>query len=321
MLKKFDVFGKSIKLPLKPHRVFMTLNTFLEYLQFEKRFSPHTIEAYRNDLEQLTDFMQNNHAVSDPREIRVGHLRSWMVHLLEEGCVPRTVHRKISAVKSWFRFLRKRGAVSANPTARLVLPKVGKRLPAVIQEAEMRQLFESVQWGTDFEGVRDRLVLELLYQAGLRRSELIGLKLGDIDTARRTIKVTGKGDKSRIIPFGEHLFVQIDVYIRMREASFKDLWTESLFIGRGGKALSEKQIYTMVRRYLAIVTTQEHRSPHVLRHAFATHLSNHGAELTAVKALLGHSSLAATQVYMHNSAERLRQVYLQAHPKAGGKIG
>jgi integrase/recombinase XerC len=306
-------------LPLKLHRVFMTLNTFLDYLKYEKRFSPHTIEAYRNDLEQLTDFVRNNHSVSEPKEIRLGHLRSWMVHLLEEGCVPRTVHRKISAVKSWFRFLRRRGAVSANPAARLVLPKVGKRLPAVIQESEMRQLFERVQWGTDFEGVRDRLVLELLYQAGLRRSELIGLKLGDIDTARRTIKVIGKGDKSRIIPFGEQLFVQIDVYLSKREASLNDIWTESLFVGREGKALTEKQVYTMVRRYLGMVTTQEYRSPHVLRHAFATHLSNRGAELTAVKALLGHSSLAATQVYMHNSAERLRQVYLQAHPKAGVK--
>jgi len=297
----------------------MMLNVFLDYLKFEKRFSPHTVDAYQGDLNQLADFLNSVHGVTDPSDIKVGHLRSWMVHLLEEGCVPRTIHRKMATVKSWFRFLRKRGVVDANPASRVVLPKVGKRLPTVIDESEMRRLFELVEWGAEFEGVRDRLVMALLYQAGLRRSELIGLKTGNIDTARRTLKVTGKGDKSRIIPFGENLALQIEHYLSKRCEVIQNIWTETLLLGRAGKPLSEKQVYLMVRKYLSMVTTRQHMSPHVLRHTFATHLSNRGAELTAVKALLGHSSLAATQVYMHNSADRLRRVYLQSHPKAGGK--
>lgn len=296
----------------------MNVTSFLEYLRFEKRFSPHTIEAYRCDLEQLSNFLKEMQII-EPQVISSGHLRSWMVHLLQGGCSARSVHRKISAVRSWFRFLLKRGVVKSNPAARLILPKPARRLPVMPEESALRHLFQSVVWGEDFEGVRDRMIMELLYQTGLRRSELIGLKMADIDLVRRSLKVIGKGDKSRIIPFGEGLAAQLSAYLEKRRDAFREVMTEALLLGNHGRALTEKQVYLIVRRYLSLVTNQERRSPHVMRHAFATHLSNHGAELAAIKELLGHSSLAATQVYMHNSAERLRQVYQQAHPKAGIK--
>jgi integrase/recombinase XerC len=294
----------------------MNVTSFLEYLKFEKRFSPHTIEAYRCDLEQLSDFLKERRVI-EPQAISAGHLRSWMVHLLQGGCAARSVHRKISAVRSWFRYLLKRGVVKSNPATRLILPKTARRLPVMTEESALHHLFQSVVWSEGFQGMRDRMVMELLYQTGLRRSELIGLKMADIDLVRRSLKVKGKGDKSRVIPFGEGLERQLSKYVQMRSDAFSGVLTEALLLGDRGKALTEKQVYLIVRRYLSVVTNQEKRSPHVMRHAFATHLSNHGAELTAIKELLGHSSLAATQVYMHNSVERLRQVYLQAHPKSG----
>lgn len=292
------------------------MNAFLQYLEFEKRFSPHTLLAYESDLEQLKVFLADTYNIYTPQEIEPVHIRSWMVDLLGRDCSARSVHRKISAVKSWFRFLRKRGEVQHNPVQQLTLPRVGKRLPAVIGQEDMQILFTRVEFGEGFAAERDRTALELLYQAGLRRSELIGLKISDIDMERRSLRVFGKGSKERIIPFGKTLEDRLHNYIAARSREFPGLDSGVLLLNEAGKPLYPKQVYNLVRRYLSVVTTSEQRSPHVLRHSFATHLSGNGADLNAVKELLGHSSLAATQVYMHNSIERLRQVYLQAHPKA-----
>lgn len=297
----------------------MNVNAFLQYLEFEKRFSPHTLAAYKSDLEQLSIFLINAYEISEPQDIAPLHLRSWMVELLGRDCSARSVHRKISAVKSWFRFLRKRGTVSHNPVQHLVLPKVGKRLPVVVEQQEMEVLFKEVEFGDGFAAERDRTMLELLYQAGLRRAELIGLKTADADLDRRQLRVMGKGKKERLIPFGRALEERLRMYIEARDRGFPDVETDALMLDDKGRPLDPNQVYLTVRRYLSAVTTAEKRSPHVLRHSFATHLSDNGADLNAIKELLGHSSLAATQVYMHNSIERLRQVYVQAHPKAKQK--
>lgn len=293
----------------------MILNAFMQYLEFEKRFSPHTLLAYESDLRQLERFLAATFEVSDPKDITPMHLRAWMVDLLGNEASPRSVRRKISSVKSWFRFLRKRTEVSHNPAQNLILPKTGKRLPVVVEQKDMQQLFEQVAFGTGFAAERDRTLLELLYQAGLRRSELMLLSVSDIDFSRRALRVSGKGNKERLVPFGAALEERLRQYVRARQAEFPDTAETALLLGDGGKRMYPKQIYNIVKQYLSAVTTVEQRSPHVLRHSFATHLSDNGADLNAVKELLGHSSLAATQIYMHNSIERLKQVYLQAHPK------
>ncbi len=294
----------------------MKVDAFLKYLEFEKRFSPHTLIAYRGDLRQLSDFLATAFDIHVPEDIQAIHLRSWMVDLMGRDCASRSVHRKISAVKSWFRYLRKRGHLAHNPADRLVLPKMGKRLPVVIAQEEMEALFTQVAFGEGFSAERDKMAMDMLYQAGLRRSELIHMKISDVDIDGRTLRVMGKGSKERIVPFGNGLAERLGEYIKVRNAEFPQTVEQALLLNDRGKPLDPKQVYNLVRRYLSAVTTVEQRSPHVLRHSFATHLSNNGAELNAVKELLGHSSLAATQVYMHNSIERLRQVYQQAHPKA-----
>lgn len=294
----------------------MKLDAFLQYLKFEKRFSPHTLIAYEGDLKQFREFLSSIFGIHTPQQISALHVRSWMVHLLGNDCSARSVHRKISTLKSWFRFLRKRGEVDHNPTQQLVLPKTGKRLPVVVEQKEMQTLLDRMEFGEGFAAERDRIALELLYQAGLRRSELVGLKLSDADLDNRILRVFGKGAKERLIPFGKALETCLRNYLEARGREFPQAESEALLLSDKGKAMYPEQIYQLVHRYLSAVTTTEQRSPHVLRHSFATHLSNNGADLNAVKALLGHSSLAATQVYMHNSIERLRQVYLQAHPKA-----
>ncbi len=294
----------------------MKLDAYLQYLEFEKRFSPHTLIAYRSDLGQLSEFLVCTFDIHKPQDITGLHLRSWMVDLLSRDCASRSVHRKISAVKSWFRFLRKRGEVAHSPATQLVMPKSGKRLPVVLEQNDLDTLFHRVEFGEDFAGQRDKTALELLYQAGLRRSELIGLMLSDIDWTQRYLRVFGKGRKERLIPFGKALEDSLRRYLLSRTQAFPRSDCAHLLLNNGGQVMTDKQVYHLVRHWLSAVTTMEQRSPHVLRHSFATHLSDNGADLNAIKALLGHSSLAATQVYMHNSIERLRQVYLQAHPKA-----
>ncbi|MEZ4963091.1 MAG: tyrosine-type recombinase/integrase [Saprospiraceae bacterium] len=289
---------------------------FFQYLQYEKRFSPHTLIAYKKDLGQFFDFLDQTYEITEPAEISHTHIRSWIVDLMEKGNVARSINRKLSCLKSFFKFLRKHGEIKANPMLKVVPPKTGKRLPVFVNEKNMSLLFEQVDFGEGFPAVRDRLVLEMLYCTGMRRSELAGVKVADVDLSTFQVKVFGKRQKERLIPVARHLVSLIEKYLAERRAAFPDNGGTILLLNNKGEAISTSSVYTIVKRYLSFVTTVEQRSPHVLRHSFATHLSNNGADLNAIKELLGHSSLAATQVYTHNSIEQLKKSYQQAHPKA-----
>lgn len=289
---------------------------FFQYLEYEKRFSQHTLTAYRNDLGQFSDFMGKMYDLSEPSGILHTHIRSWMVDLLEKGNSTRSINRKLSCLKTWFKFLRKQGEINANPMLKVVAPKIGKRLPVFVNAKNMSLLFEEVDFGEGFPGIRNRLILEILYCTGMRRSELAGLKTSDIDFSKYQVKVMGKGSKERLIPIAPHLVKLIEQYLVDKNVEFPGESTSHLLLNDKGQPISTGYIYHIVKRYLSFVTTLEQRSPHVLRHTFATHLSNNGADLNAIKELLGHSSLAATQVYTHNSIAKLKKVYDQAHPKA-----
>lgn len=294
----------------------MRLTIFFSYIRFEKRFSEHTIKAYETDLTQFQEFLQHTYEIKKDDDIEHTHIRAWIVDLLEQKITTRSINRKLSTLKSYFQFLIKRAVLAANPMLKVIAPKVGKRLPVVIPTDRLEFLFEQVEFGSDFKGVRDKMILELLYQTGIRRSELINLTYQNIDLEGLTIKVLGKGNKERLVPISHKLSRTLQNYMTVRDATFPLELFNYLFVTEKGKKLYPKKVYSIVNHYLSLVTTEEQRSPHVLRHSFATHLSNNGADLNAIKELLGHSSLAATQVYTHNSIERLKEIYQQAHPKA-----
>ena len=290
---------------------------FLQYLEYEKRFSPHTLSAYRTDLGQFADFLKLTYEITSPTEVGHTHIRSWIVDLLGKNNSTRSINRKLSCLKTYFKFLRKQGEIWKNPMAKVIAPKTGKRLPVFVNEHKMELLFSEINFGEGFKGLRNRLLMELLYCTGMRRSELIGVKMQDIDFANYQLKVLGKGNKERLIPVAWHLINLIGHYQVERQRFMSDKHDhEHLLVTDKGLPLYPGFVYKLVKKYLSVVTTLEQRSPHVLRHTFATHLSNSGADLNAIKELLGHSSLAATQVYMHNSIEKLKKVYAQAHPKA-----
>ncbi len=294
----------------------MKQQRFFQYLQYEKRFSPHTLTAYQSDLGQFTKFIELTFELSSAPDVRHFHIRSWIVHLLGNGNTTRSINRKLSCLKTYFKFLRKQGEIENNPLAKVIAPKTGKRLPVFVNENNMELLFEKVDFGEGFDGHRNRLMMELLYCTGIRRSELVGLEVGDVDFSNNQIKVLGKGSKERLIPMARHLAKLLEQYLNEREMHSSPESGSSLLITKKGLPLASSKVYILVKQYLSAVTTLEQRSPHVLRHTFATHLSNNGADLNAIKELLGHSSLASTQVYMHNTIDKLKKVYAQAHPKA-----
>lgn len=289
---------------------------FLDYLRYEKRFSPHTLTAYESDMGQFVDFLLKTYEMSNAGEIHHTHVRAWMVDLMEKGNVPRSINRKLSCLKSFFKYLRKQGEITTNPMLKVIPPKTGKRLPVFVPEKAMSLLFDRVDFGAGHAGLRNRLVMEVLYCTGIRKSELVGLRTVDVDFTTNNIKVYGKGGKERLVPIARHLAELIQRYIELRLSVFPGNDVVNLILSDKGKPMTDSYVYNLVKRYLSIVTTVEKRSPHVLRHSFATHLSNSGADLNAIKELLGHSSLASTQVYTHNSIEKLKKVYQQAHPKA-----
>lgn len=292
----------------------MLIENFLNYLRFEKRYSQHTLVSYQNDLTQFNDFIKQTFDTDNVSEVSHLYIRSWMVSLSEAGITARSINRKLSAIKSYYKFLIKRGVVEKNPTIKIVSPKTSKRLPAYVEGNNMQQLFNQVQFGEGFPALRDRLLLEVLYSTGMRRSELINLKVQDIDFGHRYVKVLGKGNKERLIPFDKGLESSIELYLNVKDKLYEG--SEWLLVDDKGNKMPPEFVYRTVRKYLDAVTTIEKRSPHVLRHTFATHLSNNGADLNAIKELLGHSSLAATQVYTHNNIEKLKDIFKQSHPKA-----
>jgi len=290
------------------------VESFIKYLQFEKRFSPHTVTAYANDLQQLSDFLFSEFELYKLEEAQHAHLRGWVVSLMDAGLTPRSVNRKIVSVKSFFKFLQRRELIEVNPATRLKSLRVPKDLPNFVKEPEMTNLLEQFTFTDDFEGHRDKLILEMLYATGIRLSELIGITDKSINTYDKTIKVLGKRNKERIVPLHTEVLEQIERYNRLKREM--EVQSDKLLITNSGKDLYPQFVYETVKKYLSQVTTLSKRSPHVLRHTFATHLLNKGADLNAVKDLLGHASLASTQVYTHNSIEKLKAVFDQAHPKA-----
>lgn len=285
---------------------------FIQYIQYEKRYSPHTVLAYRNDLEQFFGFLSERYQVGDVREVTYQMVRSWLVELMENGVTPRSVNRKLTTLKSFFRYLVRDGSIDVNPMARVVSPKTPKRLPVFLEEEKMELLFSGVDFGEGYPGIRNRLIVELFYATGMRLSELVGLKETDIDFSNATIKVLGKRNKERLIPFGNSVRELMKTYLAEKQI----FASEYLFLTDKGKRIYPRMVHRIVTWILGNVTTLGKKSPHVLRHTFATHLLNNGAELNAVKELLGHANLSATQVYTHNTIEKLKKVYKQAHPRA-----
>ncbi|MEZ4985547.1 MAG: tyrosine-type recombinase/integrase [Saprospiraceae bacterium] len=286
----------------------------MTYLQYEKRFSDHTLKAYRTDLEQLASFLTEVYGVCDWLGLSAAQLRTWMAALSEEGQEPATIRRKLSAVKSFFRFWRKQMSGLQDPTKGIQTPKLKKRMPVTVDVTSLSYLLASFPVEDDFSIARDKLILELLYGVGLRRSELLALTEADIAPQEMRLKVMGKGGKERLLPYGAAVAKALERYIGYKRQLFPAI--NLLICTDKGNAPCPKWLYNKVKQYLGTVPHLERASPHVLRHSFATHLSDAGADLNAVKELLGHTSLAATQVYTHNSIEKLKRAYSQAHPKA-----
>ena len=299
-----------------PSTHYVSIRSFLDYLQFQKRYSQHTIISYQNDLSAFADFMETTFGEVELKQIIPSMIRSWLASLKEGGMESKSINRKISALKSFFKFQIREQNLQASPMVTIVSPKNKKRLPQFVDEKHINTLFNYVEFPDNWEGKTDRLVLQLLYNTGMRQAELGALKERQVDKSNRVIKVLGKGNKERVIPVSIELMNSLLSYMNEKRAMFQKFDDEHVLVNAKGKKLYPKYVYNRVRQYLSLVTTIDKKSPHVLRHTFATHLLNNGAELNAVKELLGHSSLAATQVYTHNTIEKLKDVYKKAHPKA-----
>ena len=288
--------------------------SFISYLKAEKRYSQHTLTAYKGDLEQFFSFLETQYELRNVLLIKHIHVRSWIVHMMENEVKARSINRKISTLKSFFNFLKRRAKIKKNPMSKVISPKMPSRLPVFIPEKLLMHSLKDDYLIEDFPLRRDLLVLELLYQTGMRRSELIELRVQDIDRKKKRIKVYGKGGKERLIPVGKTLINKIEKYLDFRSVEFEHP-PEILLLTNKGKKMYPKFVYTIVHKYLSRISTMEKRSPHVLRHSFATHLASNGAELNAIKELLGHANLSATQIYTHNSIEKLKKIYRNSHPK------
>lgn len=292
------------------------VSTFIDYLKFEKRYSQHTIISYQTDLEQFFTFLISQYDSPSLSAITPGFIRSWLAEMRSENITPKSLNRKISSLKSFFKFLMKQGIVQQSPLTTIVAPKISKRLPSFVPEGDMKTLQQYVEFADTWKGHTDKLLIDLFYATGMRLSELIGLRESHVDKANSQIKVLGKGNKERIIPVSRELVDRLQHYIQEKRKLDGEVNSTNLFVNEKGKSLYPKYVYSVVKTNLALVTTLQKKSPHVLRHTFATHLTNNGADLNAVKELLGHSSLAATQVYTHNTIDKLKDAFKKAHPKA-----
>lgn len=290
--------------------------SFLQYLRAEKRYSPLTVRSYTIDLDQFEKHLSREGFSGGAGDVSTGNVRSWVVGLVEDGYSARSIHRKISSLRAYYRYLVKGGHADRDPSEKMTLPKVRKRLPVFVAEGAIDRLLDDYDFGNDFNGMRNRVIIEMLYTTGMRRAELTGLRDQDVDLRGASVRVTGKRNKQRVIPLLKSFTKRLEEYSRVRDEQFPGRSENWFFIGNNGNKLYDKYVYNIVRKYLALVTTIEKKSPHILRHSFATHMLNRGADLNSIKEFLGHANLSTTQVYTHNSFEQLRKIYKQTHPRA-----
>jgi integrase/recombinase XerC len=292
------------------------IQPFLDYLKFEKRYSPHTLTSYETYLVSFIDYLDQQYGAVEIGEITHSYVRSWLAFLNEKKLTAKSLNRKISALKSFFKFELREGRIISTPMGQVISPKSGRRLPMFIKEEETREMVNMLDAATEnWKMLNAKLLVTVFYATGMRLSELIGLKEKQVDFAGKRIKILGKGNKERIVPVSAELLTMIKEYIRLKR---KDIGgeAEELLVTEKGKKIYPKYAYLLVKQAMAETSTLDKKSPHVLRHSFATHLMNNGADLNAVKELLGHSSLAATQVYTHNTIQKLKDIHKKAHPKA-----
>lgn len=293
----------------------MPIESFISYLQLEKNYSLHTIKAYEKDVTEFSEFCSAEYDITDIAEVNYAIIRSWIVLMSNKEIANRTINRKISSLRAYYRFLQKINQISVSPLVKHKALKTSKKIEVPFSEKEMEEILSEIPFDNDFEGVRDKLIIELLYATGIRRAELVGLQLKDINYANNTLKVLGKRNKERILPLLPSTISILQEYVLLRSKLEKIESTSHLFLTKGGLKIYETLVYRTINRYFSLVSPKVKKSPHILRHTFATHLLNRGADLNSVKELLGHSSLASTQVYTHNSIAELKKVHLKAHPR------
>lgn len=290
-------------------------DSFLNYLQFERNYSEKTVVAYRKDLELFAEFLKDEAQGLPLAEAEAPLIREWIISLMDKGYASTAINRKLSSLRTFYRYLLRKGEVKADPLTKVVRPKNKKPLPTFLREDEMNSLIDEVDFGDGFKGCRDRMVILMFYATGMRLSELIGLNDKDVDFSASRIKVTGKRNKQRLIPFGEELRQEMEAYLQARDEAVSRQ-DDAFFVKEDGCRVYATLVSKLVRRHLSKVTTQKKKSPHVLRHTFATTMLNNEATLGAIKELLGHESLATTEIYTHTTFEELKKVYNQAHPRA-----
>lgn len=296
----------------------LTINQFIEYLTVEKRYSPLTAKNYERDLREFCSFLQVEPQALDPSAVSASDVRAWVVDMLDHKLSARSVNRKLSALRSFYKYLLKIGKIDRDVTRSIVAPKTNKPLPVFFKEGEMAAVKQSVEQADDYESVRDSLIIEMLYETGMRRAEMVGLNDGDIDLIQRQVRVFGKRRKERIVPFGGNLAELIERYWNYREEALGAgrAVSQPFLLGSRGNRMPLNTLYNIVRARMGEISTQKKHSPHVLRHTFATTMLNNGADINTIKTLLGHASLAATQVYTHTTFDQLKEVYKKSHPRS-----
>ena len=288
----------------------MQKEKFINYLSSEKRFSIHTITSYTNDLNQFLLFLSKEYAIANnPSEVDFQIIRTWIANLLEKGVLPRSVNRKISTLRTYFKFLVREGVVNESPMSRIVSPKSKQRLPVFIEESQIQSLLNEVEFDAGFIGKRDKLIIEFFYVTGIRLSELVNISISDISFEHKIVKVVGKRNKERLIPLSSKILEDLKYFIKQYNLA------NYLFTNLNGKRVYTKLVYRIVNKYIAKISSINKKSPHILRHTFATHMLNNGADINAIKELLGHANLSATQVYTHNTIEKLKSVHKKSHPR------
>ncbi len=294
----------------------MEIKAFLEYLKLERNYSSNTLSAYKRDLEQFTTFCKDNYEEGDLTQISYPIIRSWVVSLVEGGISNRSVNRKIASLKAFFKFAMLNGSIATNPLAGHKSLRTSKKVELPFSESEMEKIFDEVAFEDSFEGRRDQLVIDLLYTTGIRRAELISLQRSDVDLSSGTLKVLGKRNKERILPLTEGTLTLLKTYLNECDMLFPSMDHNAVFCTKSGGKIYETLVYRIINGYFSMVSSKVKKSPHILRHTFATHLLNKGADLNSVKELLGHSSLASTQVYTHNSIAELKKIHAASHPRS-----